>query len=149
MMNEPRPLSVRVLVLADEPRLREQLVCVVSRTLRASGDIAAIECVHSSTELTNAHARSPADLIVVDAEAVATGSDTFVEEVRHTPGGSDAEVLLLGSDSGSRRSAELGARELPSPPEPHVLGLVIARFAARLVERRATTMGFALTAFGL
>lgn len=136
----PREKPLRVVVLEADDALRRQIVRVVDRTLRATGDDVEIEHVLSAAELGTACMREAPDLVVLDEETTNGATAGLVRALGERVGGDDGapEVLVLRRSFGAPSSnrAVLRAVELPKPLNAHVLASVLSKMAARIVERR-------------
>jgi serine/threonine-protein kinase len=133
----PAAPRVRLLALMDDENLRRHVVRSIERAL--DGARVEADAVASAGALIESFAREPADIVVVDDESTTASSDRVVGAVRAARAGAQAEVLVFvrNPTKRSQRLLALGARELPKPIVLHVVGVVLARMAAAVAERRA------------
>jgi serine/threonine-protein kinase len=133
--------AFRVLVLMRDGDARAQVEGVVDRALaRFQTDVA---CVDSTVALLEAHAASPADLVLIDDEATGAQAPFLVEALRAAPHAEATEALAFVSapNRRSQRLAILGVPEIPKPIVMHVLGVAVTRLAAQATQRRARLTG--------
>jgi len=129
---------VRVIIAESDDGLRRNLTRVIERTLSGAGDRPEIRQTADASTFASAVATLAADIVVIDEECVGGDACALVEAVRTTAGGDAAEVLVLTRDpmTPDARLTRLGARQLPKPLNPQVLGAVITRMGTRVAERR-------------
>lgn len=141
--NDPSVASVplRVLVLHSDDADRRHLVRALESALRAAGDDVVLECVESERRLVSALTARPADIIVIDDDTVLGRAGRFVENLRQTPRGAVAELVVLSGESASTSSVLPLLRDdvaiVPKPVNQQVLRAVVGKVGCRVAQRRA------------
>lgn len=135
-----RPL--RVIVLEADDALRRQIVRIIDRTLRATGEDVEIEYVLSATELGAACMREPPQIVVIDEDTTNGVTEGLVRALGERVGEVDGapEVLVLRRSLGSPPSEPSSIVELAKPLNAQVLASVLSKIAARVVDRRARAL---------
>lgn len=140
-----RAKPLRVVILEADEALRRQIVRLVDRTMRATGDDVEIEHVMSASELGSACVREPPHVVIIDEHTTNGATPALVralgERIKVVDGSLDGapEVLVLRTSfDGPKSSPSEPSRvvELPKPLNAQVLASVLSKMTARIVERR-------------
>jgi serine/threonine-protein kinase len=129
---------LRMVIWERDEAFRRQVVRVADAALRASGDAVEIECVATAEEFVEGVEREPPHIVIIDDDSAHGAAESAIATLRSMPATADVEVVVLNRDwnADSRRLIPLRASELPKPVNQHVLRSVLAKFGARVAERR-------------